>query len=109
MNELGNTLADKNYKPSGISKAEEAALKAYPINIQATQLYGDWDINKTERDGFAKGYEQAEEYLTLTWEDIRTIVKILADSDWYDFEISDKLWSQEFYEEVLKRFKEAKK
>ena len=45
----------------------------------------------------------------LTWEDIKTIVKILADSDWYDFEISNKLWSQEFYEEVLKRFKEAKK
>ena len=41
-------------------RAEEAALKAYPINIQATQLYGDWDINKTERDGFVKGYEQAE-------------------------------------------------
>ena len=45
----------------------------------------------------------------LTWEDIKTIVQILADSDWYDFEINGKLWSQEFYEEVLKRFKEAKK
>ena len=92
-----------------MSKAEERALEAYPINIQATQLYGDWDINKTERNGFAKGYEQAEKDLALTWEDIKIIVKILADSDWCDFEINGKLWSQEFYEEVLKRFKEAKK
>lgn len=45
----------------------------------------------------------------LTWEDIKTIVQILADSDWYDFEISNKLWSQEFYEEVLKRYLEARK
>ena len=45
----------------------------------------------------------------LTCEDIKTIVQILADSDWYDFEINGKLWSKEFYEEVLKRFKEAKK
>lgn len=45
----------------------------------------------------------------LTWEDIKTIVQILTDSDWYDFEINGKLWSKEFYEEVLKRFKEAKK
>jgi hypothetical protein len=44
----------------------------------------------------------------LTWEDIKIIVKILADSDWYDFEINGKLWSKEFYEEVLKRFKEKR-
>ena len=35
--------------------------------------------------------------------------QIIATSDWYDFEINGKLWSREFYEEVLKRFKEAKK
>lgn len=44
----------------------------------------------------------------LTWEDIKTIVQILSDSDWYDFEINGKLWSKEFYEEVLKRFKEKR-
>ena len=41
-------------------RSEEAAIKAYPINIQATRLYGDWDINSAEREGFVKGYEQAE-------------------------------------------------
>ena len=59
--------------------------------------------------GFRRGYEAAEKDLALTWEDIKTIVQILDDSDWYDFEINGKLWSEEFYKEVLKRFKEAKK
>jgi hypothetical protein len=44
----------------------------------------------------------------LTWKDIKTIVQILEESDWYDFEINCKLWSQEFYEEVLTRFKQYK-
>lgn len=87
-NELGNTPADKNYKPSGIISEE------YPEKVKVAYL---------------QGYEQAKKDLALTWEDIKIIVKILADSDWYDFEINGKLWSKEFYEEVLKRFKEAKK
>lgn len=45
----------------------------------------------------------------LNWEDIKTIEQIIATSDWCDFEISGKLWSKEFYEEVLKRFNAAKK
>ena len=88
MNEPGNTPADKNYKPSGIISEE------YPEKVKVAYL---------------QGYEQAEKDLALTWEDIKTIVQILADSDWYDFEINGKLWSKEFYEEVLKRFKEARK
>lgn len=87
-NELGNTSADKDYKPSGIISEE------YPEKVKVAYL---------------QGYEQAEKDLTLTWEDIKIIVKILADSDWYDFELNGKLWSKEFYEEVLKRFKERKK
>lgn len=88
MNELGNTPADKNYKPSGIISEE------YPEKVKVSYL---------------QGYEQTEKDLALTWKDIKIIVKILADSDWYDFEINGKLWSKEFYEEVLKRFKEVKK
>lgn len=92
-------------------RAEEAALKAYPVhNVgDATLPYGEWDLNGVSRRGFQEGYETAEKDLALTWEDMKTIVQILAESDWYDFEISCKLWSKEFYEEVLKRFKEAKK
>lgn len=113
MKELGNTPADKNYQPSGISRAEEAAKKKYPIYLaKAVMSDGntiDLDANETTRNVFKLGYEAAEKDLALTWEDIKTIVQIITTSDWYDFEISDKLWSQEFYEEVLKQFKEKKK
>ena len=63
----------------------------------------------TEREAFRKGYEQAEKDLALTPEDVRKILLIVSSGDWYDFEIHNKLWKNEFYEEVLKRFKEAKK
>ena len=87
-------------------KAEERALEAYPIRIDSTAC--DCDINEGARGIYQFGYEQAEKDLALTWEDIKIIVKILADSDWYDFEINGNLWSKEFYEEVLKRFKEKR-
>lgn len=54
MNGLGNTPADKNYQPSGISRAEEAALKAYP---HRNKEYYEVSI---ARGFFRKGYEQAE-------------------------------------------------
>lgn len=98
MKTLGNGPWNKGYEPSGTSKAQEAAQKAFP---------GQMFIH--DRCVFRMGYEQAEKDLALTWEDIKTIVQILVDYDWYDFEINGKLWSKEFYEEVLKRFKEAKK
>ena len=58
MNELGNTPADKDYKPSGISRAEERALEAYPH-------YTAENITEVTnaRHFFAKGYEQAEKDL----------------------------------------------
>lgn len=111
MNELGNTPADKNYKPSGISKAQERAFEAYPkLSVASVCLDGTTpvDLNTGARKRFIEGYEQAEQDLALTWEDMKTIEQIIATSDWYDFEINDKLWSKEFYEEVLKRFKETK-
>lgn len=60
-------------------------------------------------EGSAVVYHGKEIISVLTWEDIKTIEQIIATSDWYDFEINGKLWSKEFYEEVLKRFKETKK
>ena len=73
--------------------------------ILSAEEYNRWNINYD----FKAGYEQAEKDLALTWEDIKTIEQIIATSDWYDFEINGKLWSKEFYEEVLKRFNEQKK
>lgn len=90
-----------------MSKAEERALEAYPIRIDPTAC--DCDLNEEARGIYQFGYKQAEKDLALTWEDIKTIEEIIATSDWYDFEINGNFWSKEFYEEVLKRFKEAKK
>jgi hypothetical protein len=166
MKELGNTPADKDYKPSGISKEEQlcSACCLYygktPDQCGYTDRKMQWDCPYF--DFIQRGYEQAEKDFNremldrmneirekqtkaaledlnytikiepalgfdegsavvyhgkeiisiLTWEDIKTIEQIIATSDWYDFEINGKLWSKEFYEEVLKRFnksKEAKK
>ena len=97
-------------------KAEERALEAYPKDVpfyvESRDTPGEFlpvDNNLQHRIGYINGYKQAEKDLALTWEDIKTIEEIIATSDWYDFEIKGKLWSKEFYEEVLKRFKEIKK
>lgn len=86
-----------------MSKAEERALEAYPNEHFVDHTYAEMC-----RGFYEEGYEQAEKDLALTWEDIKTIEQIIATSDWYDFEINGKLWSKEFYEEVLKRYLEEK-
>ena len=55
MNELGNTPADKDYKPSGISRAEERALEAYPNEHFVDHTYAEMC-----RGFYEEGYEQAE-------------------------------------------------
>ncbi len=69
MNELGNTHADKNYKPSGISGAESRALEAYPVTMFRRRYDGiarsddPYDSNLHDRYCFQRGYEQAEKDL----------------------------------------------
>lgn len=81
-----------------MTRAEEAATKAYG---GVPQL----------RQAFLHGYEQAEEDLALTWEDIQLIIKI---SDRLIMLMADRIkWNnlaseQEYYEEVLRRFNETK-
>lgn len=79
-----------------MSKAKQKALEAYPIKIVPRDGY---DENLRERKGFIKGYHQAEKDLELTWEDIKTIDKLLNQCVDYSNP----------YQEVLKRFKEMKK
>ena len=95
-----------------MSKAQERSFEAYPkLSVASVCLDGTVpvDLNTGARKRFVEGYEAAEKDLALTWEDMKTIEQIIATSDWYDFEINGKLWSQEFYEEVLKRYLEDKK
>ena len=103
-----------------MTKAEERALEAYPINI--TQLvYQDMidmfggkteiDTNTYPRCLFQQGYELAEKDLGLTWKDMKKISRILDIMVEDDFkgEIPEEWGEEEYYEEVLRRFKEAKK
>ena len=69
MNELGNTPADKNYKPSGISKAEERAWERFPEQMtplvyqDVIEAFGgktEVDFNLLPRSYFQLGYEAAE-------------------------------------------------
>lgn len=96
-----------------MTKAEEAALKAYPVNMtplnyqDLIEQFGgktEIDVNTYPRRQFQEGYEQAEKDLALTWEDVRRIVIISEDV----FEEGNNLSEQEFYEEVLTRFKKYK-
>lgn len=84
-----------------MSKAEERALEAYP----------DYDAGSAkvvqgfQRQLYINGYEQAEKDLALTWEDMKFIIEELDGN----IECDDYCGSQKYYEEILKRFKEAKK
>ena len=83
--------------------SEQRALEAYDTNTPAP-------IRIAYRDG----YEQAEKDLALTWEDARLIVDIgnsILD-ECYKKGIEPHLIFQterQFSEEIIKRFKEAKK
>ena len=110
MNELGNTPADKNYKPSGISKAESRALEFYPMkdfNKEPNYLHtcDSKMLDEIYRQVFMIGYEQAEKDLALTWEDIRKIVTLFSE---VSFECFDTKSANEMCEETLTRFKQFK-
>jgi hypothetical protein len=50
-----------------MSKAEEAACKAYPYN---RDYRGQGDSNSKFREAYINGYHQAERELALTWEEM---------------------------------------
>ena len=92
------------------NKAEDAALKAYPIKGEwVGNQYGEWDndINRPKRNVFLQGYEQAEK------DTIERIISYLGecdlertildfDSDGYaniDFESLEKLIRKAMEEE----------
>lgn len=95
-----------------MSKAEEMAWMAFPENvvIDSSGESTGVDFNLLPRNCFRKGYEQAEKDLAVTWEDVKAITTIadslLTGTAWDAVDWPDE---QKYYEEVLKRFKEAKK
>lgn len=86
-------------------RAEQKALEAYPIHSALIQpaRRGGYYADTHFREGFINGYEQAEKDLALTWQDIKNI------DDWLSvIQTSDNLVGKELYEEVLRKFNEAK-
>ena len=105
MKELGNTPADKNYQPSGISRARQKALETYPED----DFYG---VCIACREAYQYGYEQAEKDLAMTWEDVKQIVEIADKLCPYTSkniaEFQQEFQTEEaYYKEVLRRFNEA--
>ena len=96
-----------------MTKAEEQALVAYPPRYAKCIIFPETtgaDINTLKREAYQEGYEQAEKDLALTWEDMDKIImasNIVADLH-YSRKSEMTSWKQ-YCEEVLKRFKEAKK
>lgn len=93
-----------------MSRAEEAALKAYPIVRTYNDYVGDYDdTNFVQRIAYEEGYMCAEKDLELTWEDMLQIRGIMAQmcvepDDHPEWLLSDEA----YYKEVLKRFNEQK-
>lgn len=57
---------------------------------------------------YKEGYRQAEKDLELSWRDINNI-KLITDQVECDYvEIDKKLYTKDFYGEILKRFKDYK-
>ena len=88
-----------------MSKAEDLAEKAYP-----QEMDGYCENNAAMRVGFKIGYHQAEKDLELSWKNVEKIIRIHTDI-YLDFFIHDndyKVDTKEYYQEVLRRFKERK-
>ena len=83
MNELGNTPADKDYQPSGISRAEQAYNKMFhnPERMSVRSVVypteGTLDYREPFRpfflDVYQQGYEQAEKDLALKFKELREV------------------------------------
>lgn len=93
-------------------RAEQRAMEAYPINIKECLhndgLYYEDDIHEDFRIGFIQGYEQAEKDFGLTWEDVQLLDFYAMKCQIEELEGRKFNSSQEFFEEVLRRFKITK-
>ncbi|MEE1145422.1 MAG: hypothetical protein UHS32_01450 [Bacteroidaceae bacterium] len=86
-----------------MSKAEVRALEYYPIIDRKD--YPCKELDEAYREVFSLGYHQAEKDLELTWEDLATIEKLGVD---FIKQNHTPMSDEEFYKEILKRFKERK-
>lgn len=97
-----------------MTRAEEAANKAYPAEKAITGSYftGGFmtkDFNAEKRDCFIEGYEQAEQDLALTWQDIRRIVKIAdAELGRHTQDELAEMGEGKYYETILEKYNQPR-
>lgn len=86
-----------------MSKAEERALKAYPIKH-------DDSWNSHCRRLYISAYNQAEKDLKLTWDDVSLLNCLLNEVE-HDFKkgVYEDRSYKGYCQEVLKRYKDLKK
>lgn len=92
-------------------RAEEAALKAYPPKRKEVSMSGCvYTVvgGDFERRIYQQGYEQAEKERALTWEDVQLLDFYAMECQVEESKGRKFNSSQEFFEEVLRRFKKAK-
>jgi len=99
-------------------KASKRALEAYPKDIEeyidVKGVKSVVDNNSWQRTIFLEGYRQAEKDNELTWEDIATILDMENDilhecNSQSQLLIETYPVGKDYYQEILKRFKERKK
>jgi hypothetical protein len=90
-----------------MTRAEEKAIDAWAIYEYREHPKGLYHTCFV--DGYKEGYKQAEKDLALTWEDIAKIDHhIINVNNEMAVDSSQEISRQKFYEEVLRRFNEAK-
>lgn len=99
--------SDINTRQRYMSKADEQALKFYPVLFSEREGYDKTDIQKERRNAFANGWEKAEKNLRLTWQDVRRLIQI-ANQKLYalDYEKVMRMGEEAYYTEILTQFKQ---
>ena len=108
-----------------MSKAEDRALEKYPLmsdddkeGLDALKYIGMEcdcasefnEVQEAKQAYFIEGYHQAEKDLELTWKDF-VLIRLAFDTTEANINLGSLKISpmtKEYYEEVLKRFKEQK-
>ena len=110
LKELDEVRTTEPSPKVNVKRAEERALEAYPDSERDKSGFVRFiGFPQYVRNYFIQGYEQAEKDLAPTWEDMRKIIRI--DEEMMDDPEAHPEWMKEqpYYEEILKRYLEAKK
>lgn len=108
MEDKANQRAVEKYPlMSNDDKEGLEALKYIGMECECASVFNE--VQEAKQAYFIQGYHQAEKDLELTWEDIKLVYNITyEESRNVALNKGGETNEQEFYQEVLKRFKERK-